>query len=182
MVASCYGILAYVHSRKKSEVSRRYGKQYIQVTTELFCRWVPRKNDATTDNQEQRHQLGVSPAPFCTMRYINHPRHLPGVDASTDTRKLRPRQATVEFGAAVSICTVDCIKLQGLQMITLRNNRVGEEPFENYSMEYLLEYCRITNLYKQHEMEKEKVRVQRSYGKFRRLTWTVSKNWKQQSS
>lgn len=73
------------------------------------------------------------------MQYISDPRDVQGNDDSMDTRKLRLRKANVEYRAAAAKSTGEYRKQQTLQVDTLRNIRVREEPFVDCVVKYWLE-------------------------------------------
>lgn len=104
MVGSYYGSLSCADLRKKSQLTRRYGEQYMDITTESFCRSGLERSDIATSSKGQRYLVWVVPAPFCAMQYISDPLYLPGDEKSVETRSQRLTDANVEFSAAAMKC------------------------------------------------------------------------------
>lgn len=76
------------------------------------------------------------PAHFCALRHINYQRYLLRDERSIETRRVSPRKADVETRAAAVGNREDYREQQALQVVMLRNNRVGEELCVDYSMIY----------------------------------------------
>lgn len=70
------------------------------------------------------------------MRYITDSRCLPGDEGSLKTWRLRPKETNVEFRPAALKYNKDYRTQQALQVITLRNFKVCEQPFVDCSMKY----------------------------------------------
>lgn len=77
------------------------------------------------------------PALFCATQYLIDRRYLPGEKETMDTRRLGPRMANVELGAAAVTYSADYKRLQALQVIRLRNIKVVEELIPVHAMKTL---------------------------------------------
>lgn len=106
---------------------------------ECFCRWLLKVSDVATDSKGQRHRAWVVPTPTRAVRYINVLRYLLEEETSTETRKLRPSEANVDFEAAALKSREDYRKRQPQRSITPRNIRVGAELFVDYGIKYSLD-------------------------------------------
>lgn len=70
------------------------------------------------------------------IQYISNPRCLLGDEDSKETRRIKPREANVESGAAALKCRNEYKKQQALQLFMLRKIRDGDELFVNYGIKY----------------------------------------------
>lgn len=137
VIGSYYGSLVYADLGQELQSTKRYGEGYMEVTAESFRKWALDLNEKVSDSKGQTHSVWVVPAPFCAMRYINDPRYLQGDKAKLETRRVSPRRANVEFKAASTKSRTDYRKHGVLQVVALRNIRVGEELFVEYGGKYM---------------------------------------------
>lgn len=65
--------MAYRRFGKKSQVTERYGEEYMEVSAKSSRKWALELTEVVTDNKEQKLSLWVVPAPFCATQYISDP-------------------------------------------------------------------------------------------------------------
>lgn len=63
--------LAYAQLGKKCAVTKRYGKEYMEVIGKTFSTCALELSEATTDSQKQSRQVWVAWAPVCAVWYIS---------------------------------------------------------------------------------------------------------------
>lgn len=74
---SLYRSVAHRIPGNRSQITAKYEKEYMKVTTEAICRTRAALSNANTVVGERRHALWVVPASFCAARYLSDPRCLP---------------------------------------------------------------------------------------------------------
>lgn len=92
VVGSYHGWLVYADVKKKSQVTKRYKKEHIEVSANTSRRRGLELSEAATDSKKQKHQVWAVSAPFCTKRYNSDPQYLLGDEPSMGTRSLRQRE------------------------------------------------------------------------------------------
>lgn len=148
MIGLYYVLLAYADLGEELRLTKRYEKEYMEITAESFFMRGLKPSDVVTDSKRQRKQPWAVPAAFCAMGYINLQRYLPGVEQSMETRKQRPRLANVELRAAHVKSRKEHRIQQEVQVVSLRVTRDGEKLFQDYGMNYKFEYSNIIDKYK----------------------------------
>lgn len=94
--------------------------------------WGLQLSGVATNCSGQRHQMCLDPAPICAMQYINHPRVQSGEWSRKGSRKLRSEGATGKFWTLALLSRRDYGEQKGLQVVTVKYIRVGEELFVDY--------------------------------------------------
>lgn len=62
--------VAYKDQRKKPQVKKGYGQEFMEVTGESSSKRALKPSDVPAESERQRHQLGSVPTPSCAMQYI----------------------------------------------------------------------------------------------------------------
>ena len=131
-----YGTLVYGNLATKHRLHRRYGMGVLSVTADDFEKWAAKiSGKQFTDAESRKYDGYICPAPFCTMRYINDPRYLPGGNETKP--KKNPRTANVEF--AVDPRTRynrDFEQYYAVGIVAKRDIAVNQELFMEYGDDY----------------------------------------------
>lgn len=75
----------------------------MEVTVEVFRKWVVELEDKVSDSRGQGHSVWVFPAPICAVRYIKDARYLEGEKEGTESRGLEARKPHVQLGASRTV-------------------------------------------------------------------------------
>lgn len=72
------GSLVYENMTWHQHTTKKYEEAVMQVTRESFCKWAKGFADTVKDREGKEHAVGIVPAPFCAMKYIDDGRYQPG--------------------------------------------------------------------------------------------------------
>jgi len=137
VIGHYYGSLVYSDLTRQPRSMKTYGEGYMAVTMEVFSSWAMQIKDDVKDKDGHVHQVWVVPAPFCTMRYINDARYLPGDRASDEEKSERPRKPNVLFEQNdVGSSATELYKHTLLKVKATRNISANEELYANYGASY----------------------------------------------
>lgn len=128
---SYYGSLTHRNLEKKSQVTKWYKVEYVEVTAESFRECALELSKVVSVNKGQRHPLWAIPAQFCAAPYSSDPRCLPGDEKSRERKRLSPKETNGVFESAALKSRADYEQQEILHMVTLKAIKTAKKLLAN---------------------------------------------------
>lgn len=93
----------------------------MEVTTGPTLRWALELSRVFSDHKRQENLTGVASTQIFAARCFRDPRYLPGDGKNKECRRLRPREACVQFRCVHPRSRADYRKQKLLHTVTLRS-------------------------------------------------------------
>ena len=141
VVAYFYGTLVYSDLGSGDNTMREYGSGIMSVTQAEFRKYaIDSDVKANFGERTGLRSIYITPAKFCTARYINDPRYLDGDgDKEEHERQGYVRKANVEVNWNKARTRDNVSRYEFLQITATRNISRGDELFLDYATEHVME-------------------------------------------
>lgn len=144
VVGLCYDSLSNGNPGRELLSRRHYEKGYTEATgyreatADSLWRLVADLGRNFLVNKSQVYSFIVVSAPFSAMHYISDPRYLFAIREGAKRMKVRARKPNVYFTASRKVSRGDFRKHELIQLIVLRNIKVGRELSVQHGEKFLL--------------------------------------------